>query len=385
MENPSQPAGAPFNQGLAATDVDRPRLVAAHQEALSYFAHQLTSSAGASPREYLARRGLAPLLTSTRWTLGYAPRSWTGLTEHLRERGFEPAELILAGLAARTRTGGVVDRFRDRLMLPVQDLAGDPVGFVGRAAPKTGSDIPKYLNSSRSPLYDKSVLLFGLHEQHDLLSAGATPVVVEGPLDALAVSLAFQGQSPTLAAVAPCGTALTARQAATLARFGGERVLAAFDADAAGQRACTASYQVLADHFTDLRTAQLPEGRDPAAILQVLGQTALQEALQRNRPLADVVLDDGLRYWLPKRDNAEARAAAVHELAPTLAQLRPVDATREAGRLAQALGIEHPAITEALTDAVTSDPGQGSTGRNGPGFSTVPVPRQRAGPSLGLL
>ena len=134
------------------------------------------------------------------------------------------------------------------------------------------------------------------------------PVIVEGPCDALTVNLAQLDSPQAVAAVAPCGTALTRTQASLLARFCQARVLVAYDADPAGQRASAAAYEVLAPLFDQLRSVVLPEGCDPAALLQTGGPRALRDALSRDRPLADTAVDQGLRYWLPKRENADARA-----------------------------------------------------------------------------
>jgi DNA primase len=388
VANPTAASGAPVldrHESRVDGTVPRERLVAAHQEAARFFADQLAAPAGASPRTYLQTRGFGPLLGSSRWELGYAPASWTGLTNHLRGRGFDTAELLTAGLAVRARTGGMVDRFRDRLMLTIHNLDGDPVGFVGRAAPHPRGYTPKYLNSPRTVLFDKSALLFGLGEQQAALQAGAVPVLVEGPFDALAVSLANQERpAPELAAVAPCGTALTATQVDALGRFADSQVLVAFDNDPAGQCATAAAYQLLAPHFTQLRAVVAPEGTDPSQLLQDSGPQALLEGLSHHRPLADAVLDHGLTYWLSKRDNAEACVAAIHELAPTLANLRPDDVGRQAGRFAQALGIDHAVVSRALADALTTSAATKSTGRRRSSFSTAPFPTQRAAPSLGL-
>jgi DNA primase len=279
----------------------------------------------------------------------------------------------------------MVDRFRDRLMLTVHNLDQEPVGFVGRAAPHARSDTPKYLNSPRTPLFDKSALLFGLGEQQAALQAGAVPVLVEGPFDALAVSLANQERpAPELAAVAPCGTALTAAQVDALGRFADRQVLVGFDNDPAGRRATAAAYQLLAPHFTQLRAVVAPAGADPAQLLQDRGPQALRETLSHQRPLADAVLDHGLTYWLRKRDNAEARVAAIHELAPTLVRLRPDDVGRQVGRLAQTLDIDHAVVSRALADALTTSAATTSTGRRRGSFSTAPFPRQRAASALGL-
>ena len=155
-----------------------------------------------------------------------------------------------------------------------------------------------------------------------LLSGGAVPVLVEGPLDVLAVYLAnTQGGLP-LAAVAPCGTALTSAQVGSLAELTGDRVLVAFDPDRAGLRAAAESYDLLARHFPQLRAADLPDAFDPAKLLQSRGCLTLREALSRDCPLADRVVDHGLRPWAPRLDdNAEARAAALVELAPRFSLL----------------------------------------------------------------
>ena len=358
---PWQPPHRPKPHTTEQADASRPRrrvsrerLVAAHQAAGEFYTSQLAAPAGAAPRAYLRSRGLGPLLTSPAWELGYAPASWTALTSHLRARGFTTAELLTAGLVVRARTGGVVDRFRDRLMLPVHQHDGQLVGFVGRAAPGAGSDTPKYLNSPRTPLFDKSALLYGLCQAQAALSAGAAPVIVEGPFDALAVHLASQAETGRgLVAVAPCGTAFTPAHAAALARYGGQRVLVAFDADPAGRRASARAYDVLAAHHARLEAVDLPDGCDPAALLENEGPRALREALTWTRPLADAVLDHGLRPWLPKRDNAEACATAVEALAATVAGLRPGDVARQAGRLADAFDLDPCVVTEALTDTVT--------------------------------
>ena len=146
------------------------------------------------------------------WTTGYAPPGWTALTGHLRSEGFTNQELLDAGLVLTTRRGTIVDRFRDRLTFGIRDAQGDLVGFTGRAAPGAGSDCPKYLNSPRTPIFDKRLLLFGLAEQTDRLTSGHVPVLTEGPLDAIAFT------STDCVGVAVCGTALTDEQRRELAR-----------------------------------------------------------------------------------------------------------------------------------------------------------------------
>ena len=160
-------------------------------------------------------------------------------------------------------------------MLPVHDAGGMPAGFTGRAHPRAGPDVPKYLNSPETAAYKKGSLLFGLHHARPALAREATPVIVEGPFDAIAVTTADPGR---LAGLAPCGTALTSQQvaligqAADLDRTG---VLVAFDSDAAGRKATLRAYGILLPLTPKLQTALL-DGKDPAEILQQHGPAALR-------------------------------------------------------------------------------------------------------------
>ena len=164
-------------------------------------------------RRWMTSRGWDSLTQpgpeATRWRPGYAPRAWTTLTDHLRALGHTNADLVDSGLGLVTRRGTTVDRFRNRLVLPLVDQHG-VIGFVGRALPGSGDQAPIWLNLPRTALYDKGRHLFGLTQSTDRWKAGPTPVLVEGPGDAIAVSLAGR------AAVAPCGTAFTAEHVEAL-------------------------------------------------------------------------------------------------------------------------------------------------------------------------
>src|SRR6201995_1669453 len=146
-----------------------------------------------------------------RWTVGYAPAGWHALADFLRGLGYSDAAIQAAGLARRTRPGTLVDFFRDRAMFGIRRPDGTLAGFTGPAPP--GGPQPFYLNSRPTSLYRKGSLLFGLYEGRRALAAGARPVLVEGPLDAIAVST-----SGSYAGVSTCGTVLPAAQVARLAR-----------------------------------------------------------------------------------------------------------------------------------------------------------------------
>ena len=220
---------------------------------------------------YLAARGLNPA-TVTQWHVGYAPAGWTALIRHLRNLGHDDAVIEAAGLARRSSRGTLIDHFRDRVMLAIRDERGMIAGFIGRAHPKAGPAVPKYLNSPETAAYTKGDLLFGLHEARERLARGAVPVIVEGPFDAIAVTAA---DPERYAGLAPCGTALTGRQVTALGRaidLGQTGVLVALDGDRAGREAAIKAYARLAsDHRQDDRGDRCPLALTPQASCRLTG------------------------------------------------------------------------------------------------------------------
>ena len=170
------------------------------------------------------------------------------------------------------------------------------LGFIGRRHPDI-SDLdraaPKYLNTGETPLYHKGAQLYGVLQHR--LCAGAVPVIVEGPMDAVAVTLASRGR---YLGVAPLGTSLTDEQAAQLARTGMHPVVAT-DADLAGRIAAERDYWLLSCYRLDPLHTPLPEGADPADLLALKGPTALAEALAAAQPLAERLLDERLNNLPP--------------------------------------------------------------------------------------
>jgi DNA primase len=315
-------------------------------DAARFFAARLAASWVPA---YLAGRGFGEQALRP-WTVGYAPAGWRALVAYLRDLGYGDAVIQAAGLARRTRRGALVDFFRDRAMFGIRWPDGTLAGFTGRARPGGDRPGPVYLNSRTTGLYHKGSLLFGLYEGRRALAAGARPVLVEGPLDAIAVSAAGP-----YAGVSPCGTALTPAQVAQLARACDLRrggVVVAFDADLAGRRAAVRAYDLLRGE-TDLAVAAaLPDGEDPAGFRREHGGLALARRLDASVPLADLVLDETVapfERWLTFPDGT---FAALHAAAPLVAGLPSGQVARQVARLAGRLGLSYAEVTDAVTGAL---------------------------------
>ena len=283
---------------------------------------------------YLDSRGLTAATLSHE--LGHAPAGWTGLTGHLHELGYADNHLEAAGVAVRARTGMLVDRFRDRLMLPVHDSGGDLVGFVGRSHPDSAPDTPRYLNTPSTDLYSKSDVLYGLGPHRAAIRDGYAPVICEGPLDAVAVDLAARHSTVPLpvVGVAASGTAFTASHAAQVAQLvEGRIVYLAFDGDDPGRAATAAAWRRLTDAgVATVRAADLPPGTDPADQLRAGGPGAIAETILGARPAATVVADHRLDA-VPKLDGDVGRQLSAYRTI-LASQLDRVPATERAAFVA---------------------------------------------------
>jgi DNA primase catalytic core len=325
-------------------------VVAIHEVAARFYREHLAVSWAPA---YLAQRGFGPAVQQ-RWHVGYAPAGRRALTRHLRAAGYRDALIVAAGLARRSRYGELSDGFRDRVMFPIRSPGGAVIGFIGRAGENADPAVPRYLNSPATVLYDKGQALFGLCEARPALAQGAVPVVVEGPLDVMAVVTAGHGGC---APVAPCGTALTDCQVTALsqvASLDATGVLVAFDSDQAGQRASVSAYWLLLPHTDRINVVAFPAGRDPAQILHDHGPRALADMLARCVfPLADRVIDAQVARWERGLRFAEGRVAALRAISPVVAGLAPRDVPRQVARLAGRLELDHATVTEAVTDELT--------------------------------
>jgi DNA primase catalytic core len=309
-----------------SSPVARERMVEINEMTQAFFEDRFADSWG---RDYLTRRFGVDLAGHEHFRPGQAPAEWTNLVDHLRRHGVTDDEMLATGVASRSSKGNLIDRFRDRVTFPVIHQA-EVLGFVGRRRPDLGDDDkagPKYLNTADTPLFHKGAQLFGVVDE--LLDQGAVPVIVEGPMDAIAVTLASAG---LYLGVAPLGTSLTDEQASQLAAIGLDPIVAT-DADLAGQVAAERDFWMLTPHGLDPGYARFPDGLDPADLLAQRGPAALTAALASGQTLGDQLLSERLDNLGPE----QARMAAMRVLAarPSRAWAPGTDQVRARLQLAQ--------------------------------------------------
>jgi DNA primase len=261
---------------------DRETLLRAHEVAAAWFREQLTGPQGASARRLLVSRGLTAA-TIELLGMGYAPPSREALKTKLLGEGFAAESLARTGLVLEREGGALIDRFRNRLMIPIARDNGTVIAFGGRAM--DSGQVPKYLNSPETPIYVKGRTLYGLHLSKAAIIKAKHAVMVEGYFD---VAQAIQGGIGNV--VASSGTALTPVQARLLKRFTSKVVLS-FDPDAAGKGAAVRSSELLVAEGFQVNVAMMPAGEDPDTFIRREGGAAYAERLRTSRQYLEYLLD----------------------------------------------------------------------------------------------
>ncbi len=258
----------------------RNRLIEVCEETSEFYHTLLMRGKDARGREYCKGREL-DADTCRKYRLGFAPGHGM-LVRHLGSKGFTPQEMIDANVAFRSRNGGLVDRFFDRVMFPIMDEQGRCIAFGGRALDKEKTNA-KYLNSSETPIFHKGKNLYGFNWAKDHIVARNEVIVVEGYISAMSC---WKAGIENIVAV--LGTALTEAHVKTLTRFT-KKIIYMFDGDAAGQKAARRAIQFIEKDDIDLRCVILPDGQDPDDFVRANGGDKLRELLDNSIPLMDFV------------------------------------------------------------------------------------------------
>ena len=303
---------------------------------------------------HLNRRNLYPQLQPA--GIGYAPAGWTTTVDRLRGMGYSDPWIEAAGLGRRASTGNLIDVFRDRLMVPLTSPDRELVGFIGRCSETAAEGTPKYLNSPQTALFAKHDVLYALGEDAEQLRHGSLPIIVEGPMDRLAIRQGAKNLAVT--GLAPCGTALTSQQVAALVRVAGTHrpIAVALDPDDAGRAATLRAWELLtAAGIKNLLHITLPNGKDPAELIRNGRSQALRDAITNHRPLAFTVADHRIGAAGPRADNPLQRAAiARHVLQHDLRHVPADQVSRYVTHLAHRLQLHPETVTAQATDVVAA-------------------------------
>lgn len=359
----------------------RGRLLEAHRVAQEFYADQLAAPDALAGRQFLSDRGFDQAAAAM-FGVGFAPRDGEALTQVLRQKGFSAEEMVTSGLVAQGRS--LYDRFRGRLLWPIRESNGDTVGFGARRIFDDDRIEAKYLNTSETPIYKKSQVLYGLDLARKEIARHSQAVIVEGYTDVMACHLAG-----VTTAVATCGTAFGDDHARVLRRFlddrGGLRgeVIFTFDGDAAGQKAALRAFSGDQNFVSQTYVAVEPSGMDPCDLRLAQGDEAVRALVAGRQPLYRFVLGNVVsRYDL---DRADGRVDAMREAARLVASVRDrskvdafarevaqmvgmdVDEVRAQVRRAEKWSDQKPAGRERATARGGEAPRQGApSGESGP-------------------
>ena len=323
----------------------RSRLLELSKDAARFYHDYLIGPGGQQVRDYIAQRQISPR-TATRFGLGAAPDQWDALTKAMTAKGYTKMDLIDAGLAVAGKNGGIYDKFRSRLMLPVIDVRGEVVGFTSRLLP--GLEGTKYLNTPETVLFKKGRLIYALNFAKNTKRPNL--ILVEGNIDVITLHQAGFDN-----VVATMGTALTEEHARILARYTKELVLC-YDNDAAGKQSTDRVLNILKNANLTVRVLQLPnafdaEGKpikqDPDDFVKKFGPAAFEKCLNGSAGQNDYRLDS----LQAKHDlsSEEGRLAYLKEAVATIAALQsPIEREIYGNKAAAAAGISGTAMAQEV-------------------------------------
>lgn len=284
--------------------------------------------------KYILNRGLNTE-TLKIFGIGYGEDSWTNLTDYLLKEDYAQQDLIYLGLCAVGKKGSIYDKFRNRIMFPIQNAAGNLIGFGGRTL---GDAMPKYLNSPESAIFIKKNNLYGLNlAKHEIAEADCG-ILVEGYMDV--VSLYQRGIRN---AVASLGTALTERQASLLSRYTKNMVIC-YDSDKAGINAAVRAGEILESKGHRVRVMKVPQGKDPDEFIKAKGKDAFLDSVNKAISYVEFVIDEKGKKYNVK--DIQSRMAFLREIGEYLKGRQGVERELYADLLGKKYGISKGAILQ---------------------------------------
>lgn len=345
-----------YEEGGASVDQgQKSRILEANNAAAKFYESQLMGDEATTGRDFLKSRGFDKS-AAERFGVGYAPKGWSNLTDHLKTLGFLIDELVVAGLATKSDRGAY-DKFRGRLIWPIRDSTGQVIGFGARKLYEDDQG-PKYLNSSDTLVYHKSSVLYGIDLAKKDISKQQRVVVVEGYTDVMACHLAG-----VTTAVATCGTAFGDEHIRIINRLlsadkeSPAQVIFTFDPDAAGQKAAMRAYADSHKFSAQTFVAVGPDGLDPCDLRSEKGDAAVVEMIDAKKPLFEFAIKQKISKF--DLSTIEGRVGAARAAAPVVAQIldpsmRPAY-TRELAGWVNLEGNEVAALVDAAAKTAKQD------------------------------
>jgi DNA primase len=307
-----------------------------NQLAADYYAKTLRSAAGSAGRGYLDKRMIKPEIIET-FRLGYAPEGWRNLRDHLQREKVPLKHAEQAGLLVSRKDGDYYDRFRGRLMFPIEDINGNVIAFGGRII---GEGEPKYLNSPESSAYVKGRNLYGLARAKNAIRRDDYLIIVEGYFDLLAL---WNNGIPNVAAT--LGTALTREHVDLIKRYTGA-VAVTFDTDAGGKAALERSMSLFLEKGLRAKAVVLPDGKDPDEFVSKHGKEAFLEEVERSRALVDYYIDEVIGHGR----NIDDRRGALKRAIPFIAGIAdPAERDQFMKRVSERLGVDEELVRREVS------------------------------------
>jgi len=345
-----------YEEGGASVDQgQKSRILEANNAAAKFYESQLMIDEATVGRDFLKSRGFDKS-AAEKFGVGYAPKGWSNLTDHLKTLGFSIDELVAAGLATKSDRGAY-DKFRGRLIWPIRDTTGQVIGFGARKLYEDDQG-PKYLNTSDTLVYHKSSVLYGIDLAKKDISKQQVVVVVEGYTDVMACHLAG-----VTTAVATCGTAFGDEHIRIINRLlsadkeSPAQVIFTFDPDAAGQKAAMRAYADSHKFSAQTFVAVGPDGLDPCDLRSEKGDAAVVEMIEGKKPLFEFAIKQKISKF--DLSTIEGRVGAARAAAPVVAQIldpsmRPAY-TRELAGWVSLEGNEVAALVDAAAKSAKQD------------------------------
>lgn len=315
----------------------RRRILEMNRGAARFYHSVLLSPEGKVGYDYYIGRALSAA-TINHFGLGFAPNQWDALLKHMRAKGYQPAELVDAGLARKGQKG-YYDNFRNRVMTPIIDVRGNVIAFGGRVLDDSK---PKYINTGDTLVYKKTNELFALNFAKD--SKEDALILCEGYMDVIAMH-----QAGFTNAVAGCGTALTTEQVRLISRYAKEVILT-YDADEAGQKALQKAMTLFDQTDVKVRIPALVGGKDPDEIIRTYGRDKFKGMLEGASNETEFRLLALRRQY--NLATTQGKIDFIGGALQILATLPPVEQDLYVSRLSEELGVERQNMKVQLQDLV---------------------------------